>query len=148
MTTKDNEKAFFDALLRMEKIEYSAPLTLREIEQIYFDVAVQKRPNPLIDFVRRIENAHGIGVKDAQSNYSTKNRVVRVRDTKKPGIYHLASRITNGMTINVQINEPFVDDIYALDTCNGTVTNFVKKPGYFGTKQRIVSLMQERLIQV
>ena len=68
MTTKDNEKAFFDALLRMEKIEYSAPLTLREIEQIYFDVAVQKRPNPLIDFVRRIENAHGIGVKDAQSN--------------------------------------------------------------------------------
>lgn len=71
-------------------------------------------------------------VKDAQSNYSSITRVVRVRDTKKPGIYHLASRITNGMTINVQINEAFVDDIYALDTCNGTVTNFVKKPGYFG----------------
>lgn len=63
----NNEKQFFTDLAKLEKVEYSAPLTKEEIEQIYFDVAAQNRPNPLLDFVRRIENAHGIGVKDARS---------------------------------------------------------------------------------
>ena len=62
-----NEKQFFKDLANLEKVEYSAPLTIQEIEAIYFDVAMQARPNPLIDFVRRIEHAHGIGVKDARS---------------------------------------------------------------------------------
>lgn len=57
-----NEKAFFDALLKMEKIQHSAPLTIKEIEQIYFDVSLQKTVSPLIEFVRRIEHAHGIGI--------------------------------------------------------------------------------------
>ena len=57
-----NEKAFFDALLKMEKIQHSAPLTIKEIEQIYFDVSSKKTVSLLIEFVRRIENAHGIGI--------------------------------------------------------------------------------------
>ena len=70
-------------------------------------------------------------VKDAQGNESVKTRLVRVRDTQKPGIYRLGKRITNNMTINVQINTAFVDDIYALDPCNGNI--FLKKdPGFNG----------------
>ena len=59
-----NEKEFFDALLKMEKIEPSLPLTNLEIEQIYFDVSRLASISPLLDFVRRIEHAHGIGVFD------------------------------------------------------------------------------------
>jgi len=62
-----NERQFFENLAKLEKVEYSAPLTIKEIEAIYFDIATQSRPNPLIDFVRRIEHAHGIGVKNARS---------------------------------------------------------------------------------
>lgn len=58
----NNEKEFFSELLKLEKIQHSAPLTLKEIEAIYFDVSMQKNISPLVDFVRRIENAHGIGV--------------------------------------------------------------------------------------
>lgn len=57
-----NEQEFFKELLKLEKIQPSAPLTIKEIEAIYFDVSMQKSISPLIDFVRRIENAHGIGV--------------------------------------------------------------------------------------
>jgi hypothetical protein len=57
-----NEKEFFQELLKLEKIQPSAPLTLKEIESIYFDVSMQKSISPLIDFVRRIEHAHGIGI--------------------------------------------------------------------------------------
>lgn len=57
-----NEKEFFKELLKLEKIQPSLPLTIKEIEAIYFDVSTQKSISPLIDFVRRIENAHGIGV--------------------------------------------------------------------------------------
>jgi len=57
-----NEKAFFDSLLKLEKIQPSPPLTIKEIEQIYFDVSCKKTVSPLIEFVRRIENAHGIGI--------------------------------------------------------------------------------------
>lgn len=57
-----NEKEFFDSLLKMEKIRTTNPLTTFEIEQIYFDVSRLSSISPLIDFVRRIEHAHGIGV--------------------------------------------------------------------------------------
>ena len=70
-------------------------------------------------------------VKDAQGNESSKTRVVKVRDTQKPGIYRLGSRITDKMVINVQINQAFVDDIYALDPCNGNIF-LSKTPGFNG----------------
>jgi hypothetical protein len=57
-----NEKEFFQELLKLEKIQPSAPLTIKEIESIYFDVSMQKSISPLVDFVRRIEHAHGIGI--------------------------------------------------------------------------------------
>ena len=57
----NNEKEFFSELLKLEKIQPSLPLTIKEIEAIYFDVTMQKSISPLVDFVRRIENAHGIG---------------------------------------------------------------------------------------
>ena len=57
-----NEKEFFRELAKLEKIQPTSPLTIKEIEQIYFDVSMQKSISPLIDFVRRIEQAHGIGV--------------------------------------------------------------------------------------
>lgn len=57
-----HEKEFFQELLKLEKIQPSAPLTIKEIEAIYFDVSMQKSISPLLDFVRRIENAHGIGI--------------------------------------------------------------------------------------
>jgi len=70
-------------------------------------------------------------VKDAQGNESVATRLVQVRDTEAPGIYRLGNRITDGMNINVQINSAFVDDIYALDPCNGNI--FLQKtPGYNG----------------
>ena len=70
-------------------------------------------------------------VKDAQANVSTKSRFVRVRDTQKPGIFRLGKNITDGMTIDVQINNVFVDDIYSNDPCNGNIF-LSKNPGFFG----------------
>ena len=58
----NNEQEFFKELLKLEKIQPSAPLTIKEIEAIYFDVSMQKSISPLVDFVRRIEHAHGIGI--------------------------------------------------------------------------------------
>jgi hypothetical protein len=60
--TNSNEKEFFRELAKLEKIQPTTPLTNKEIEQIYFDVCSQKSISPLIDFVRRIEHAHGIGI--------------------------------------------------------------------------------------
>ena len=57
-----NEKEFFKELAKLEKIQPTSPLTNKEIEQIYFDVCSQKTISPLIEFVRRIEHAHGIGI--------------------------------------------------------------------------------------
>lgn len=57
-----NEKEFFKELARMEKIQPTSPLTIKEIEQIYFDVSSKTSISPLIEFVRRIEHAHGIGI--------------------------------------------------------------------------------------
>ncbi len=58
---------------------------------------------------------------DAQGNSASLTRTVKVVDTKKPGIYKIASRIVNNTTVNVQINSVFVDDIYAQDVCNGAI---------------------------
>ncbi|MDA1112299.1 MAG: DUF5011 domain-containing protein [Bacteroidetes bacterium] len=70
-------------------------------------------------------------VKDAQGNTATDSRLVQVRDTKKPGIYRLNQRISDGATIDVQIGSVFVDEVYALDDCNGSI--FVSKnPGFNG----------------
>ena len=69
--------------------------------------------------------------KDAQGNETVVNRLVRVRDTQKPGIFRLSNRITDGMNINVQINQAFVDEIYAQDPCNGNIQLF-RNPGYNG----------------
>ena len=63
----NNEKQFFKDLASLEKVEYSAPLSEAEAEQIYWDVANGRYAKPLIELVRRIEYAHGIGVKDARS---------------------------------------------------------------------------------
>ena len=62
-TMTSNEKQFFKDLASLEKIEYSEPLSIKEIEQIYYDVSAKAHISPLIEFVRRIENAHGIGLK-------------------------------------------------------------------------------------
>jgi len=70
-------------------------------------------------------------VKDAQSNETEVTRLVQVRDTKNPGIYRLGNRITDGMSIEVQINQAFVDDIYAQDECNGNI-DLYRNPGFNG----------------
>ena len=62
----NNETEFFRELAKLEKLEYSPPLTDAEAEQIFWDVSNGRHPKPLMEFVRRIENAHGIGVKNAR----------------------------------------------------------------------------------
>jgi hypothetical protein len=59
----NNERAFFNQIKEMEDIEVSPPLDPDEIMQIYLDVS-RKLPQrvQLFEFVRRIEQAHGIGV--------------------------------------------------------------------------------------
>lgn len=58
----NNEKAFFQELLKLEKIQPSAPLTKAEARQIFWDVAEGNYADPYFELVRRIEYAHGIGV--------------------------------------------------------------------------------------
>ena len=58
----NNEKEFFQELLKLEKIQHSAPLTKAEARQIFWDVADGHYPDPFFELVRRIEYAHGIGV--------------------------------------------------------------------------------------
>lgn len=70
-------------------------------------------------------------VKDAQGNTSSKTRIVRVKDTKNPGIYTVGVRITNNATVKLQINSTFVDNIYAEDECNGPIA-ITKTPGFNG----------------
>jgi hypothetical protein len=70
-------------------------------------------------------------VSDAQGNTTTKNRVVQVRDTKKPGIFTVGNRITNNSIVKVQINSVFVDNIYAQDECNGSIA-ITKTNGFNG----------------
>lgn len=70
-------------------------------------------------------------IKDAQGNTASISRVVKVVDTKKPGIYLRGVRIANNSTVNVQINSVFVDDVYAEDHCNGII-NINKQPGFNG----------------
>lgn len=70
-------------------------------------------------------------VKDAQGNTAITNRTVRVRDTKKPGIFTVGVRIANNTTVKLQINSTFVDNIYAEDECNGPIA-ITKTPGFNG----------------
>ena len=55
---------FLDAPDESEAEEVACEMFGNEIEQIYFDVSRLSSISPLIDFVRRIEHAHGIGVFD------------------------------------------------------------------------------------
>lgn len=67
-TMTSNEKAFFDGLREMEDIEVSPPLEPFEIMQIFLDVARNYRASAqLYEFVKRIEQAHGIGVKHGRT---------------------------------------------------------------------------------
>lgn len=63
----NNEKAFFDTLKAIEEIEVSAPLEPDEVMQIYSDVS-RRYPQriQLFEFVKRIEQAHGIGVRNGR----------------------------------------------------------------------------------
>ena len=61
-----NEQEFFKELLKLEKIQYSTPLSETELDIIFWDVANGKHAKPFIELARRIENAHGIGVYDDQ----------------------------------------------------------------------------------
>jgi len=70
-------------------------------------------------------------VRDAQGNTATMNRTVNVVDTKKPTMMLNAAAITNGMTINVQINGVFVDGVYSDDPCTGVIAT-TKTPGFNG----------------
>jgi hypothetical protein len=64
----NNEKAFFDGLREMEDIDISPPLEPFEIMQIYMDVARKYAQRvQLFEFVKRIEQAHGIGVKHGRT---------------------------------------------------------------------------------
>jgi PKD repeat protein len=70
-------------------------------------------------------------VSDAQKNAISIKRVVIVKDTKVPSILKLSKAIVDGTTIDVQIGGVFVDDVYAMDPCNGSI--FVSKnPGFNG----------------
>lgn len=70
-------------------------------------------------------------VKDAQNNSISIKRVVIVRDTKLPSILKLSTPIVDGTIYNVQIASVFVDDIYSMDPCNGSI--FISKnPGFNG----------------
>ena len=68
-------------------------------------------------------------VSDAQGNLATKVRLVRVVDTKRPGIYSRGKRIVNNSIVPIQIGSLFVDDVTSFDTCNGS-TSVNKVPGY------------------
>ena len=58
----NNEQIFFKNLLNMEMTPYSVPLTEKEVERIYLDVATKDYEKPLFEFAKRLEQAHLIGV--------------------------------------------------------------------------------------
>jgi hypothetical protein len=70
-------------------------------------------------------------VRDAQGNTATLDRVVNVVDTKQPTMMMNAQAIVTGSTVNVQINDVFVDQVYTEDPCTGIIpTN--NTPGFNG----------------
>lgn len=73
-------------------------------------------------------------VSDAQRNSISKTRLVRVLDRVKPSILYHGSKITNGMVVQVSIGQTFVDEVIAVDECNGDVLfpNFRKVSGFTG----------------
>jgi hypothetical protein len=59
----NNESAFFASILELEDITVSEPLSHDEIMHIFMDVARNYRASAqLYEFVKRIEQVHGIGV--------------------------------------------------------------------------------------
>jgi len=56
-----NEKKFFDDILKLEKVAISMPLSRIEIIKLYERVD-RTQAVPLFEFVKLIEQAHGIGV--------------------------------------------------------------------------------------
>jgi hypothetical protein len=70
-------------------------------------------------------------VRDAQGNTATLDRLVNVVDTKQPTMMMNAQAIVTGSTVNVQINDVFVDQVYTEDPCTGIIpTN--NTPGFNG----------------
>jgi len=76
-------------------------------------------------------------VADAQGNSSSKTRLVRVMDTKKPGIFAFGQRIVDNSEVQIQIGSLFVDPVTGFDTCNGSVM-VNKVPGYNGLVNTLV----------
>ena len=76
-------------------------------------------------------------VSDAQGNTSTAQRVVKVVDTKKPGIFSYGKRIVNNEEVQIQIGTLFVDAVTGFDTCNGSIM-VNKVPGYNGLVNTLV----------
>ncbi len=70
-------------------------------------------------------------VKDKVGLSATVTRLVKVRDTKAPGIYLGSTRIVDSQIVNVQIGSFFNDYVYASDECNG-FTAIQKMPGAKG----------------
>lgn len=59
----NNETAFFASILELEDITVSEPLSHAEIMQIYEDVSRHHTSGmQLFEFVKRIEQVHGVGV--------------------------------------------------------------------------------------
>ena len=76
-------------------------------------------------------------VSDAQGNSSNTSRVVKVVDTKKPGIFSYGKRIKNNDEVQIQIGTLFVDPVNGFDTCNGSIS-VNKIPGYNGMVNTLV----------
>jgi hypothetical protein len=76
-------------------------------------------------------------VSDAQGNTSTTQRVVKVVDTKKPGIFSYGKRLVNNEEVQIQIGTLFVDAVTGFDTCNGSIL-VNKVPGYNGLVNTLV----------
>ncbi len=81
-------------------------------------------------------------VSDAQGNVTTVDRIVKVQDTKKPGIYLKGSRIVNQQVVKLQIGSVFLDEVYAEDPCNGNI-GISKTPGFNGVVNTLVRATYE-----
>jgi hypothetical protein len=70
-------------------------------------------------------------VRDAQGNTASLDRIVNVVDTKQPTMMMNAQAIVTGSTVNVQINDVFVDQVYTEDPCTGIIPT-IYTPGFNG----------------
>jgi len=81
-------------------------------------------------------------VTDAQGNLSSLDRIVKVVDTKKPGIYLKGVRIANNQVIKLQIGSVFLDEVYSDDYCNGSIPT-IKTPGFNGVVNTLIRATYE-----